>query len=130
MYLQHIMKQKDTSLIKNFFLTQMKSLKRKDWGKTIIEDMKHLEINISYKEIEHIPIETYKNIIKNKIKYKSLIYLIGKRNQRNGKGMELSYENLRMQNYLCSEDIDISNEERKYIFQMRTKMCFRIKTHF
>ena len=44
--------------------------------------------------------------------------------------MELSYENLRMQNYLCSEDIVISNEERKYIFQMRTKMCFSIKTHF
>ena len=44
--------------------------------------------------------------------------------------MELLYENLTMQNYLCSEDIDISNEDRKYIFQMRTKMCFRIKTHF
>ena len=94
------MKQKDTSLIKNFFLTKMKSLKRNDWGKTITGDMKHLEINISYKEIEHFPIETYKNIIKNKIKYKSLIYLIGKRNQRNGKGMELTYKNLTMQNFV------------------------------
>jgi hypothetical protein len=63
MYLQHIMKQKETSLIENFFLTQMKSLKRKDWGKTTIEDLKHLEINIAYKEIEQMPIETYKNII-------------------------------------------------------------------
>ena len=44
--------------------------------------------------------------------------------------MKLTYENLTMQNYLCSEDIDISNEERRYIFQMRTKMCFRIKTNF
>ena len=44
--------------------------------------------------------------------------------------MELIYENLTMKNYLCSEDIDISNEERKCIFQMRTKMCFGIKTHF
>ena len=124
MYLQHIMKQKETSLIKNFFLTQMKSLKRKDWGKTIIEDLKHLEINISYKEIEQMPIETYKNIVKKQINYKSFKYLLSKRNKRNGKGMELLYENLTMQNYLCSEDIDIYNEERKYIFQMRTKMCF------
>ena len=130
MYLQHIMKQKETSLIKNFFLTQMKSLKKKDWGKTIIEDLKYLEINITYTQIEHIPIETFKNMVKNQIKYKSLKYLLNKRNQRNGKGMELSYENLRMQNYLCSEDIDISNEERKFIFQLRTKMCFSIKTHF
>ena len=130
MYLQHIMKQKESSLIKNFFLTQMKSLKKKDWGKTIIEDLKHLEVNISYKEIEHIPIETYKTLIKRKIKYMSLKYLLSKRNNRNGKGMELTYEQLKMQNYLLSEDIDISNEDRKYIFQLRSKMCFSIKTHF
>ena len=35
-----------------------------------------------------------------------------------------------MQNYLSSEDIDITNQERKFIFQLRTKMCFKIKTHF
>ena len=44
--------------------------------------------------------------------------------------MELSYQKLTMQNYLFTQDIDISNEERKFIFQMRTKMSFRIKTHF
>ena len=44
--------------------------------------------------------------------------------------MELSYQKLTMQNYLFSEDTDILNEERKFIFQMRTKMSFRIKTHF
>ena len=60
----------------------------------------------------------------------SFKYLLSKRNNQNGKGMELSYEKLTIQNYLLSEDIDIYNEERKYIFQLRTKMCFRIKTHF
>ena len=57
-------------------------------------------------------------------------YLLNKRNTRNGKGMELTYTQLTMQNYLYTEDIDISNEERKLILQLRTKMCFRIKTHF
>jgi hypothetical protein len=119
------MKQKDTSLIKNFFLTQMMSPKKKDWGNTIIEDLKHLEIQLSYKEIEHIPIETYKNMIKTKVKYRSLEYLLSKRNIRNGKGIELSYEKLIMQNYLLSEDMDISNEERKCIFQMSTKCVLK-----
>ena len=46
-----------------------------------------------------------------------------------GSVVDITYKARRV-NYLCSENIDISNEERKYIFQMRTKMCFSIKTHF
>ena len=65
MYLQHIMKQEETSLVKNFFLTQIKSLKKKDWGRKVFEDLQHLEINITFKEIEDMPIATYRNLIKN-----------------------------------------------------------------
>ena len=35
-----------------------------------------------------------------------------------------------MQPYFGTQDIDISNEERTFIFQLRTKLCFKIKTHF
>ena len=35
-----------------------------------------------------------------------------------------------MQNYLASEDLDITNFERKHIFLTRTKMHYKIKTHF
>ena len=35
-----------------------------------------------------------------------------------------------MQNYLKSENIDITNDERKLIFQYRTRMNFNIKSHF
>ena len=35
-----------------------------------------------------------------------------------------------MQNYLKTEDIEILNEERKLIFQLRTRMKYGIKTHF
>ena len=44
--------------------------------------------------------------------------------------MELLYTKLYMQNYLSSEDIEITNYERKLIFQFRTKMNFNIKSHF
>ena len=49
---------------------------------------------------------------------------------RNGKGMEMDHASLEMQNYLKSEDIDITNNERKLIFQFRTSMNFNIKSHF
>ena len=130
LYLQHILKQKDTSLIKQFLKTQMKDLKKKDWGKTIQENLQHLQIDWTFEEIENIPKATYKKIVKKRIKEKSFEYLLNLRNKRNGKGMDIDYTELRMQNYLRCEDLDITNDERKLIFQLRTKMCFKVKSHF
>ena len=129
-YLQLILKQKETSLIKKFLNTQLSTLKKKDWAYTVKEDLKHLDIQLTINEIEFMPKETYRNLIKKKITQKSLEYLLSKRNARNGKGMKMSYSKLYMQNYLSSEDIDINNYERKLIFQFRTNMSFSIKSHF
>ena len=116
-YLQHILKQKETSLIKQFLKTQMNTLKKKDWGKTVKEDLLHLGLEITIEDIEIMPKQTYKKLIRKKIQEKAFDYLITKRNNRNGKGMALSYKGLEIQNYLFSEDIEITNTERKYIFQ-------------
>ena len=129
-YLQHILKQKETSLVKNFFKTQLSTLQKKDWGTTVKEDLKHLKIEIPIEEIEYLPKATYIKLIKKKIYQKSFEYLLDRRNTRNGKGMEMSYEKLEMQNYLSSQDIEITNHERKLIFQLRTSMNFKIKSHF
>ena len=130
MYLQHVLKQKDTSLVKQFLKTQLISPKKKDWITTVKENLKHLNIKHTLENIQEMPKETYKQLIKNKIKEEAFNYLILKRNKRNGKGMDIEYTHLEMQNYLSSEDIDITNEDRKLIFQLRTKMHFKIKTHF
>ena len=52
LYLQHILKQNDSSLVKNFLMTQMLDLKKKDWGNTVLEDFKDLDINLTFEEIE------------------------------------------------------------------------------
>ena len=108
----------------------MKNLKKKDWGKTVIENLHHLQIEWNLDEIEKMPKATFKKMVKKRIKEKSFEYLLNLRNSRNGKGMEINYSRLKMQNYLQSEDMDITNDERKLIFQLRTKMSFRIKSHF
>ena len=112
-YLQFILKQKETSLIKKFLITQLSTLKKKDWAYTVKEDLKYLDIQLTVDEIEFMPKATYRNLIKKKISQKSLEYLLTKRNARNGKGMQMSYSKLYIQNYLSSEDIDITNCERK-----------------
>ena len=129
-YLQHILKQTDNSLVKKFLRTQNMNPKKKDWISTVKQNLKQLDITLTLQNIEEMPKNTYKKIIKNKIKKEAFSYLVKKRDERNGKGIEILYQNLDMQTYLGSEDIDITNEERKLIFQLRTKMCFKIKTHF
>ena len=42
--------------------------------------------------------------------------------------MEISYSRLKMQKFK-SEDMHITNDKRKLIFQLRTKISFRIKYH-
>ena len=66
-------------------------------------------------DIENMPKQTYRKIIKKKIIEFSLKYLLEKRYRRNGKGMEIHNEKLAMQPYLRSEDINISNEERQFM---------------
>ena len=129
-YLQHILKQKESSLIRKFLKTQMINLKKKDWGKTIEEDLLHLDIQMTFEDIEQMSKNKYKELIKKKIKEHALQYLVEKKNNRNGKGMKLLHSKLEIQNYLKYEDGEVNNFERKLIFQLRTDMCFKIKTHF
>ena len=65
--------------------------------------------------------QTFKKHIRKKIHEKAFEYLITNRNNRNGKGMALSYQGLEIQNYLFSEDIEITNTQRKYISILEPK---------
>ena len=100
------------------------------WGKTVLKDLENLEIVHTMEEIEKMSKSKYKCLVKRKVQEKALKYLLDKKNHRNGKGNEIQYTSLKMQGYLISEDMDILNHERKYIFQLRTKMNFKVKTHF
>ena len=130
LYLQSILKQKENSLMKKFVKTQFKCLKKKDWGQTIKNDFKTLEINLTLQEIEDMPKSRYKQLIKSKIRYYSWKYLVDKKEERNGKGKEIISTELRIQNYLQSDNLEINNNERKLIFQLRTRMHYNIKSHF
>ena len=85
-YLQHILKQKETSLVKQFLKTQFISPKKKDWAKTILENLQHLELTYTMEDIENMPKQTYRKIIKKKIIEFSLKYLLEKKEQKEWKG--------------------------------------------
>ena len=94
----------------------MKNLNKNYWGKTVLKDLENLEIVYTMEEIEKMSKSKYKCLIKRKIQEKALKYLLDKKNHRNGN--EIQYTSFKMQGYLISEDMDILNHERKYIFQL------------
>ena len=65
-----------------------------------------------------MPKSKYKQLIKRKIKDYAFKYLMEKKETRNGKGKEIKYTELKMQNYLQTEDLEINSYERKVIFQL------------
>ena len=67
MYLQHILKQNEKSKVKQFFRTQNINPKKKDWARTINENLKHLELKYTLEDIENMPKQTYRKIISQKI---------------------------------------------------------------
>ena len=63
-------------------------------------DLEHLQIKLTMVEMEEMPKQTYKKLIKGRIREAAFKYLIEKRNNRNGKGIHLVYEKLPIQNDL------------------------------
>ena len=85
-----MIKQKEASLIKLFLQTQMKDLKKKDWGKTVLDNLQLLiKIELSFEYIEKMPKATFKKIVKKRITEHGFEHLLNLRNKRNGKGMVL-----------------------------------------
>ena len=84
-YLQHILKQNESSLVKQFLKTQSINPKKKDWVSTVNKDLEYLGIKLSFSEIEIMGKSTYKKLIKKKIREQAFLYLIEKVNNRDGK---------------------------------------------
>ena len=63
MFLYHILKQKEISLIYRFFIAQVKYPTHKDWTSQILEDMEELNIDLEFHYISDMSKERFKNII-------------------------------------------------------------------
>ena len=74
-YLHHILKQEEESLIKSFFEKQMIIRKSKDWSTQIIKDLSEFGIQNTFDEISLITEESWKSVVKTKTSEVALKYL-------------------------------------------------------
>ena len=94
------MDQNETSLAKQVFDVQESDPRKDDWISTVKSDMKKLNLDYTFNEINNISKITFKNIIRKATENAALKNLTL---QVKSKGKEIKYDKLEMQNYLKSD---------------------------
>ena len=120
-FLHYILHENKDSMISRVFETQRRNKTSKDWVTTVLSDLKEINLNMTLEEIRNMKKQTFINIIKRKIEYKSLKYL-EKMKEKHSKVDSLKHPVLKMQPYLMPNDAKMKKEECQMIFQMRCRV--------
>ena len=130
MYLFHLLNTDESSLVGQVFQKQLqdiKSIKKGEWINTVLEDLKELNIELTFSEIATMSKEKFKSLVKKSTEtaaLKSLVTEVGKRS----KGKEIAYECLGMQSYLQSSS-GLSLESMRRIYHIRCREI-QVKANF
>ena len=96
-------------MIHKFFSVQFESSGKGDWTTMCTDNLQDLNITNSLEEIKQMSPYQFKKILKEKVRQAALIYLTDK---RGSKGLEISYPELQMADYL-QPIADVSAVSRK-----------------
>lgn len=106
-------------MLYGFFITQWHNPTQGDWTEQVKVDLEDLNIPCSFEYIEKKSKDAFKRIVKIKAKEHALKRLTSK--QETHRKMEnLKYTELKIQNYLKDEKLNLN--EMKTIFRYRTRM--------
>ena len=122
MFLHHILHQEEQSLLYRFFMAQLNSPTKGDWATEVLQDTKYLDLNLDLEDIKNMPKSSFRRIVETKTTQKALEYLLekqGSRNSEHAKGKLLSYDELKMAEFLSPSQVDISIEEKKWLIKCR-----------
>ena len=88
-----------------------------------MEDLEDIQLEMNFNDIAEISKERFRNIVFKHIKEHAFIELIEKKDKRvseYARGKLIKYEDLYMQEYLMETSINLTLNERKWIFKCRT----------
>ena len=119
-YLKYIINEDDGTMLKECFKAQHQEPTKGDWVTTVLADMEHLNINMTFDEIKNVSVNSFKNIVKKQIKIKALEYL-QQCQQSHSKSKHVIYHKLEMDEYLKSGN-NLTIQEKQFIFKARTHM--------
>ena len=118
-FLWYILHQDEESLVNMFLKAQLDSPVHGDWGQSCYKDLEELGIPLTTSEIERMPEQQFRKIVKEKTDLKALEYL-NHLKAKHSKVMDLDHQNLAMQPY--PEPNEMSTQECKFMFALRSRM--------
>ena len=90
-----------------------------DWILVVKEDLKELQINLSFEEIASISKKRFKEIVRNACKQACFLSLLSDKNKLS-KGKEIEYSEFKTQKYLLP-GTKMSTESIRWIFAIRSR---------
>ena len=128
LFMHYIVNEKPESMIRQFFETQLKNEKPKDWVKTVKKDLKDLKLEVDIEKFQVLKKSALKRILNKAILNMSLTRL-NEIKANHSKVQKLSHEKLKMQNYLKANNHKMSQNESETIFKMRSRVS-NVKTNY
>ena len=125
-YLNYILNLKEDDLLYKVFDAQVKNPVKGDWVLQVLDDLKILNITSNFNDIKKIKKNSFKNIVKDKVKTAAMTYL-NKFKVKHSKMDNLTYKKLAIQPYLTSTKI--YPQLAKDVFKWRTRMA-KFKVNF
>ena len=118
-YLHSILRRNKNSMLYSFFFTQWNNQTKGDWTEIVRGDLEDFQIPCSLDSIAAKSKESFKNLVKGKVKDFSLKKLKTEQS-KHSKMKELHYSDLKIQNYLT--DPNLTPNQMRTIFRYRTRM--------
>ena len=126
-YLWYILHEDDNALLKTVFQAQCDKPVAGDWVKTVQEDMKDIELNMSFADIQKQSKDSFQTLVKNKVKTAAFTYLT-KLQTTHSKSKQNQYNCLELQTYLKPGN-NMTIQEKCFAFQARSR-CIPVKCNF
>ena len=125
-YLHHLLTLEEESLVKVVF-QKLKNTNTKSWINIVSEDLKELEINLTFDEITRMSKEKFKTVVKSACEKACFAELVEEKKKLK-KGKENTYSELKIQPYL-SQGRGFSIDEKRKIYHIRNREVY-LKSNF
>ena len=120
-FLWYMLNQKDDTMLIEFLRAQCEYPVKGDWILTVLDDLKKLDIKDTLDDIREIPKDTFKKIVKAKVKEKAFKYL-SELQETHSKSKNIKYYELKLQDYLKADTTDLTIKDKSFIFNARSRM--------
>ena len=127
-YLKNILDREDEEITKKIYKCQVNNPVPGDWCELVSQDFNKIEMHISEKLIEEMPLPVFKKLVKSYVRNSAFKYLEGLKDSHN-KVKENKYKHFSSpQEYITSKEL--SNTQISILFSLRSRSIRGIKENF